>query len=138
MTDHRLAAALDATGSTMVVEINGGRYDAVVFDMDGVITDTATVHAAAWKRMFDAYLAEREARSGEHQPPFDEHDYRMYVDGKHRHDGVACFLRSRGIDLPLGSPSDPPGSASVWALANRKNADFLRVLAAAGVRAFPS
>ena len=127
-----------AAGSATPVEIDGGRYDAVVFDMDGVITDTATVHAAAWKRMFDAYLVEREARTGEHQPPFDEHDYRMFVDGKHRDDGVASFLESRRIVLPLGSPGDPPGSSSVWALANGKNADFLQVLAAGGARAFPS
>jgi beta-phosphoglucomutase family hydrolase len=127
-----------ASDACRVVEINGSRYDAVVFDMDGVITDTAIVHAAAWKRMLDAYLLEREARTGEHQPPFDEHDYRMSVDGKHRDDGVASFLRSRGIDLPLGLSNDPPGSSSVWGLANRKNADFLQVLAAGGARAFPS
>ena len=121
-----------------IVDIDTARYDAVVFDMDGVITDTATVHCEAWKRMFDAYLVAREARTGEHQRPFDQSDYRRFVDGKHRDDGVASFLGSRGIELPWGSPSDPPGDTTVWALANRKNEDFQRVLIERGAQAFPS
>jgi len=118
--------------------ISAKEFDAVVFDMDGVITDTATVHAAAWKRMFDAFL---DGWSGEHsipQAPFDESDYRKYVDGKHRDDGVTSFLEARGIELPRGSPTDPPERNSIWGLANRKNRDFQHALAEQGVQAFPS
>ena len=119
--------------STIALE----RYDAVVFDMDGVITDTATVHAAAWKRTFDAFLA---AWSTEHsitQAPFDESDYLEYVDGKHRDDGVESFLASRAIALPRGLPTDSPDRESIWGLANRKNCDFQHALAEHGVHAFP-
>jgi alpha,alpha-trehalase len=113
------------------VVLSTDRFDAVVFDMDGVITDTAVVHRAAWKRMFDPFL---EARG---EPPFTEGDYARYVDGRPRQDGVRTFLAARGIHLPDGAPSDPPGDRSVWSLANRKNTDFERVLSEHGVRAFP-
>ena len=117
--------------------VSAARYDAVVFDMDGVITDTATVHAAAWKRTFDGYLAgRRAAQMPEH--PFITQDYLRYVDGKHRDDGVASFLASRGITLPRGTPDDPPHRETIWGLANRKNEDFRHVLADKGVRAFPT
>ena len=77
-----------------------------LFDLDGVLTQTAKVHAAAWKQMFDEYLRERADRTGEPFRPFDEHDdYDAYVDGKPRYDGVRSFLQSRGIELPQGSPS---------------------------------
>ena len=81
-------------------------FDAAIFDLDGVVTRTARVHAAAWKRLFDEYLHQRAAKTGEPFQPFDiEHDYRPYVDGKPRYEGVASFLESRGIALPLGDPS---------------------------------
>ncbi|MEU0299942.1 HAD-IA family hydrolase [Streptomyces sp. NPDC006175] len=93
---------------------------AVVFDTDGVITDSAPAHAAAWKKAFDACLATREG-----QRPFDEaDDYRRYVDGKARMDGAAAFLASRGIDLPEGGPDDPPGTETVRAVAARKDEAF--------------
>lgn len=121
-----------------MITIAADRYDAVVFDMDGVITDTATVHAAAWKRLFDVFLATWSERTGQYQARFDQADYLRYVDGKHRDDGVDSFLTSRGIELPRGSATDPPGCESVWGLANRKNSDFQHILAERGARAFPS
>jgi alpha,alpha-trehalase len=113
-------------------------YDAVVFDMDGVITDTATVHAAAWKRMFDDFLAHRAAEAGTPFVPFSDDDYLRYVDGRPRDDGVKAFLESRGIHLDRGTPADPPERETVWGLANRKNHEFLRTVDTEGVRAFPS
>jgi beta-phosphoglucomutase family hydrolase len=105
---------------------------ACLFDMDGVLTETATVHAAAWKEMFDAFLERR----GE-QPPFDEvRDYDQYVDGKPRYDGVRSFLASRGIELPDGEPSDPPDADTVSGLGNRKNEVVQRLIRERGVRAY--
>jgi alpha,alpha-trehalase len=123
-----------------VVAVTADRYDAVVFDMDGVITDTATVHAAAWKRTFDAFLATWSADHAEDQPqaPFDESDYLKYVDGKHRDDGVESFLVSRGIHLRRGTVTDGPDRLTVWGVANRKNCDFQRTLSESGVKAFPT
>ena len=110
-----------------------------MFDMDGVVTDTAVVHAAAWKRMFDQYLEERARRTGQPQGPFDpDSDYRRYVDGKPRYDGVRSFLASRRITLPEGDPSDPPDRESVCGLGNRKDQYFLEELNRGGARAFPS
>jgi beta-phosphoglucomutase family hydrolase len=114
------------------------RVDAVVFDTDGVLTDTASVHAAAWKRLFDEYLRQRADRLGEPFRPFEEVDYLRYVDGKPRYDGVAGFLASRGIALPWGDPSDPPGQETVCGLGNGKNRYFLEHLREHGVAAFPS
>jgi beta-phosphoglucomutase family hydrolase len=105
---------------------------ACLFDMDGVLTETATVHAAAWKEMFDAFLEKRGA-----QPPFDEvHDYDAYVDGKPRYDGVRSFLASRGIELPEGDPSDPPDAETVAGLGNRKNEIVQRLIRERGVEAY--
>lgn len=109
--------------------------EAVIFDLDGVITDTASVHGAAWKRTFDAYLAER---GGEEQEPFTDADYRRYVDGMPRYDGVRNFLTSRGITLPEGDPGDPPERETVCGIGNRKNLEYLRVLEEGGATAFPS
>lgn len=123
----------EGRGSTMQTP-----YDAVVFDMDGVVTDTASLHAAAWKLMFDAVLAD--PRSGMEGPlrPFDAvEDYRRYVDGRPREDGVVAFLEARGVDVPLGSPDDPAGSWTVHGLAARKNEIFLELAEAEGVRVFP-
>ena len=113
--------------------------DAVVFDMDGVVTDTATVHAAAWKKLFDAYLKEVAAATGGEFVPFDEQaDYQRHVDGKNRYDGVRGFLESRGIDLPEGTPGDPAGSDTVCAMGNDKDTYFLAHVREHGVRAYES
>jgi beta-phosphoglucomutase family hydrolase len=102
--------------------ITRAQHDAVLLDLDGVITDTATLHAASWKQMFDEYLEKRAAKRGEVFRPFDlATDYRLYVDGKPRYDGVRDFLRSRSIQLPEGSPDDPPQAETVGGLGNRKN-----------------
>jgi alpha,alpha-trehalase len=115
------------------------RIHAVIFDMDGVVTDTASVHAAAWKRLFDEYLTERSRRTGEPFRPFDvDEDYRHYVDGKPRYDGVRSFLASRGISLPEGDPSDPPERETVCGLGNRKNGYFLAHLKEQGADAYAS
>lgn len=114
------------------------RFDAVLFDMDGVVTDTAEVHCAAWAAMFDAYLQQVAERTGHSQAPFSRADYLEHVDGKQRDDGVRDFLASRGLTLPDGAASDGPGRETVWGLANRKNAQFHLVMARDGVRTFPS
>lgn len=106
----------------------------MVFDLDGVITFTARVHAAAWKELFDSYLAERAARLGTPFVPFDsEKDYLQYVDGKPRYDGVASFLASRGIHIPFGHADDPPTSETVTALGNRKDEAFRKKVDELGV-----
>lgn len=95
---------------------------ACLFDLDGVLTKTAAVHAVAWKETFDAFLRKRAAADGSAFEPFDLHDdYDNYVDGKPREDGVRDFLRSRHIELPEGDDRDPPGAATVRGLASRKN-----------------
>jgi len=102
--------------------ITRDRYDAVLLDLDGVITDTASLHAASWKQTFDEYLRKRARQRGERFRPFDlSIDYRLYVDGKPRFDGVRDFLISRVIQLPEGSPDDPPHLETVCGLGNRKN-----------------
>jgi beta-phosphoglucomutase family hydrolase len=113
------------------------RYDAVLLDLDGVITDTANLHASCWKRMFDEYLQERATRRNEAFRPFDlATDYRLYVDGKPRFDGVRDFLASRGIDLPEGSPADPPQAETVCGLGNRKNDLINEIIADVGVQPY--
>lgn len=110
-------------------------WQAVVFDMDGVLTDTARVHARAWKQMFDDYLASRSG--GGSIEPFDlEEDYRRYVDGKPRYDGVRSFLASRGITLEEGDPKDEAGRETVCGLGNRKNQLFLEQLDREGPERF--
>jgi beta-phosphoglucomutase family hydrolase len=110
---------------------------ACLFDLDGVLTPTARVHAAAWKQTFDAYLRERAARTGEPVVPFDEAcDYELYVDGKPRADGVRSFLASRGIHLPEGDPDDPAEAETVNGLGNRKNELVLRLLREQGVQPY--
>ncbi|MEK7403977.1 MAG: UDP-N-acetylglucosamine 2-epimerase (non-hydrolyzing) [Acidobacteriota bacterium] len=114
-------------------------FDAVVFDLDGILTDTAKVHAAAWKSMFDEYLRGRAAEYGEQFRPFDlAADYRSYVDGKPRYDGVRSFLLSRGIELPEGHLSDGPDAETVCGLGNRKDRAFNDVLTRNGVEVFES
>jgi len=110
---------------------------ACLFDLDGVLTNTAAVHDKAWTEMFDAFLRERSERTREPFVPFDPHaDYITYVDGKPRPDGVRDFLASRGITLPEGSPDDPPEAETVHGLGNRKNVALLRVIAEDGVEVF--
>jgi beta-phosphoglucomutase family hydrolase len=114
-----------------------GGIHACLFDLDGVLTQTAKVHAAAWKEMFDAYLREREQRTGAQFGPFDPvADYDQYVDGRPRYDGVRSFLASRGIELPEGDPSDPPSAETVHGLGNRKNELMLALLKRDGVEAY--
>ena len=112
------------------------KFDAFLFDLDGVITRTAALHAAAWKRLFDEYLA---ARVGEEFVPFDEEtDYRRYVDGKPRLAGVRSFLAARGIDLPAGTRADDADRDTVHGLGKRKNRYFLALLDREGVRVYES
>lgn len=107
---------------------------ACLFDLDGVVTKTAVVHAAAWKETFDAFLREHE---GPQARPFDEvADYDEYVDGRPRADGVRAFLDSRGIHLPEGGPDDPPEAATVHGLGNRKNVLLLEKIRSGGVEAY--
>jgi beta-phosphoglucomutase family hydrolase len=111
---------------------------ALLFDLDGVLTRTAVVHAAAWREMFDAYLRDRAGRTGQPFVPFDPvADYDEYVDGKRREDGVRSFLASRGITLPEGSPDDPEAAETVHGLGNRKNRLVLRRIREQGVEAYP-
>jgi beta-phosphoglucomutase family hydrolase len=107
---------------------------ACLFDLDGVLTQTAKVHAAAWKQMFDEFLRSRAAASGARFVPFDEGaDYDEYVDGKPRADGVRSFLASREIELPEGGADDPPDRDSVAGLGNRKNEIVLHLIHDQGV-----
>jgi len=109
-----------------------------LFDLDGVLTKTAQVHDAAWQEMFDGYLRERSRRTGERFVPFDRvADYENFVDGKPRADGTRSFLQSRGIELPEGSPDDPPDAETVEGLSNRKNEILLRRIDEDGVEAYP-
>src|SRR5262249_55090079 len=99
-----------------------GRYQAILFDMDGVIADTASIHAACWKTMFDEYLQRSAREQGLAFRPFDvATDYKAYVDGKPQYNGVRDFLNSRGIVLPEGTPEDPPTAETVCGLGNRKD-----------------
>jgi len=110
---------------------------ACLFDLDGVLTHTATVHAAAWKQMFDEFLQAHAERAGTQFQPFDPHaDYDRYVDGKPRLDGTRDFLTSRGIDLPEGEESDPPGSPTIQGLSNRKNDLVLAKIREDGVEVY--
>jgi beta-phosphoglucomutase family hydrolase len=111
---------------------------ACLFDLDGVLTQTAKVHAAAWKEMFDDFLQKRAARTGEAFVPFDPvEDYAKYVDGLPRYDGVRLFLASRGIDLPWGDPGDPAGAETIIGLGNRKNELVLSLIRQGGVEPYP-
>ncbi|MFJ6463789.1 beta-phosphoglucomutase family hydrolase [Streptomyces sp. NPDC091387] len=106
---------------------------ACLFDLDGVVTRTAVVHAAAWKATFDAFLRERD---GAGFRPFTDSDYDQYVDGRPRADGVRSFLASRGIELPEGTPGDPPDTQSVNGVGNRKNELLLEKIRTDGVEPY--
>ena len=117
--------------------VNRDQYDAVLFDLDGVITKTANLHAKCWKQMFDEYLQKRASERGEAFRPFDlAADYQFYVDGKPRFDGVRDFLRSRGLQLPEGNLDDPGNVETVHGLGNRKDHMVNRVIAEVGVEAY--
>ena len=128
---------LELTGESFAPEssivLDPGRIRAVIFDMDGVLTDTAKVHEAAWALIFNAYLQEQHAGA----EPFSHDDYLRHVDGKPRLAGVRDFLAAREIVLPEGSTDDPSGALTIQGLARRKNAAFRAVLAANGAGAFP-
>ena len=113
-------------------------YDAIILDLDGVVTDTAAVHETAWRRLFDAVLRARSLRDNLPYEPFTVEDYLTYVDGKSRYDGARDFLASRGISLPWGSPHDSASHESVCGLANRKDAIFVELIASGGIRVFES
>ena len=113
------------------------KIDAVLFDLDGVLTATARVHSACWKRMFDGFLQSYYEKKGESFIPFDiEKDYKLYVDGKLRDEGVKSFLLSRNIKLPYGNIDDPPGKDTVCSLANTKFKMVREVLETEGVDIF--
>jgi beta-phosphoglucomutase family hydrolase len=113
-------------------------FDAVLFDLDGVLTSTAKIHAACWKSMFDDFLGKHANRNRQSFIPFDiEGDYRSYVDGKPRYQGVRSFLESRNIKLPYGSPADDPTVESVCGLGNRKDELVKQAIAAGEVEAYP-
>ncbi|WP_256663775.1 trehalose-phosphatase [Pseudomonas sp. gcc21] len=120
-----------------MVTIDTAAFSAAVFDLDGVLTRTATVHSAAWKTLFDSYLFKRAAQGGEPFRPFDDHtDYLRYVDGKPRYQGVAGFLESRSITLPYGTPEDSPEEESICGLGNRKNLLFKNLLEQGEIEVF--
>ena len=121
--------------SSAATTIDGKAIDAVLFDLDGVLTPTAEIHERAWKSMFDDFLAAR--APGEAWEPFSADDYLAYVDGKRRVDGVRSFITSRGIELPEGTLVDEPGHDTVNALGNAKNAAFQTVLRRDGIAAYP-
>src|SRR5262245_32148357 len=126
---------MSSTGA--LVKLSPRSFDAVLFDLDGVLTPTASVHAAAWKRAFDGFLQHHAEAGGQAFVPFDiTADYRLYVDGKPRYDGVASFLASRGITLPPGEPDDAPGQSSIHALGSLKDGYFMRHLEEHGVAPF--
>jgi len=115
-----------------------GDVRACLFDLDGVLTDTAAVHAAAWKEMFDQFLKGRAEWTGTEFVPFDQvEDYGRYVDGKPRRDGTRSFLQSRKIDLPEGSPDDEPGAETVYGLSSLKNDIVLKKIRAGGAHVYP-
>lgn len=115
------------------------QFDAIIFDLDGVVTDTAKVHAAAWKELFDGYLESKKRRDGEPLSPFDpDVDYTTYLDGKPRYEGVQSFLESRGIVIAKGDPTDGTDQETICGLGNKKNHLFKKHLKRDGVEVFPS
>jgi beta-phosphoglucomutase family hydrolase len=127
---RRIRLTLEDDVSDPSQRVTRERFDAVLFDLDGVLTDTARIHADCWKTVFDEFLRRRAEAEGEPLRPFDiDGDYRLHVDGRPRLDGVRGFLASRGIVLPEGAPGDPPGAQTVFGLGNRKNELVNRALA---------
>lgn len=129
-------ARVDCVTPTTVGLPKGTR--ACLFDLDGVLTDTARLHAAAWKQMFDPYLRRRAQRGGGAFVPFDRVvDYDQYVDGRPRYEGVRTFLASRGIELPQGRQTDEPGIETICGLGNLKNEIVLELIRAVGAEPYP-
>jgi len=121
----------EPTVQTQTNPVTRDRFDAVLFDLDGVLTSTAAIHADAWKAMFDAYLLARGQR------PFDiDSDYKRYVDGRPRYEGVRTFLESRGIELPLGESSEEPNDRTISGLGNKKDAMVKRAIGEGRVQPF--
>ena len=119
------------------VTISPDQYDAVLFDMDGVITRTAEIHADAWKQLFDEYLNKKNDSAG--YRPFDlKDDYVKHVDGKPRNEGVQSFIASRNIDIPYGSVNDTSDKETIYGLGNRKNQLFSELLKKKGVKVYES
>ncbi|MEP6888079.1 MAG: beta-phosphoglucomutase family hydrolase [Nitrospirales bacterium] len=114
------------------------RFNAALFDLDGVVTKTAAVHARAWQHLFNDYLRADSIRTGRAFRPFDiEYDYRQYVDGKPRYEGVKSFLDSREIALPWGAPDDGPEEDTIYGLGNKKDGYFQKYLGETGVDVYP-
>ena len=120
----------------MTVRLAVADYDAIVLDLDGVVTDTAAVHEAAWRRLFEGFFQHRRSPDGESLRPFSHEDYVAHVDGKSRAEAATAFLASRGIKLPRGIANDPPHRETICGLANRKDAYFVELVAARGLRVF--
>ncbi|HZH48563.1 MAG TPA: HAD family hydrolase, partial [Nitrospira sp.] len=119
--------------------LNFADFAAILCDLDGVITKTSMVHAIAWKRLFDDYLKTVATHTGSTFKPFEiEEDYRLYVDGKPRYDGVRDFLRSRALSLPPGSPHDAPDRETLYGLGNKKDEYFEAALRQSGVVVYPA
>ncbi|MGW8193121.1 MAG: HAD family hydrolase [Desulforhopalus sp.] len=116
--------------------ITKSHFDAVLFDLDGVVTRTADIHAACWKKMFDMFLFEHAQRTGVPFVPFDADDYNRYVDGKLRQEGVRSFLESRQIALPSGGPDQPAGQPTIWSLGSLKDEMFGTILQEMGVEIY--
>ena len=113
-------------------------FAAAIFDMDGVVTNTSAAHSDAWKQTFDDFLTKRAANHDERFTEFSRDDFRKFVDGRPRYNGVEAFLKSRGIKLPRGKQNDPPGCDTVCGLGNRKNVLFNQIIEKEGVRTFDS
>ena len=126
------SAHRDPGGSVTAALPDLSTYDAVLFDLDGVLTPTAEVHMHAWQTMFEELFA-----AWDITPPYTERDYFEYLDGKKRYDGVASLLRSRDVEVPWGDPSDPPTADTVCGIGNRKNVVFSGVLRSEGISAYP-
>ena len=134
---EELSAWRSATGNGFPA-LTPRNFDAVLFDLDGVLTETAFIHAAAWREMFDGFLRQHADDEGEVFVPFDiDSDYRAYIDGKPRYDGVRSFLASRSIELAEGEASDPTSANTVTALGNRKNQLVAELIESGGVEPFP-
>jgi alpha,alpha-trehalase len=130
------STSLDQRHDMSLLPLSSDHFDAVLFDLDGVLTDSATSHAKSWKRLFDAFL---QNRNGGIFEPFDEDvDYRAFVDGKPRLDGIRSFLQGRGIKLPEGMPDDSESALTVHGLGRRKNGYFLEALQEQAITTFPA
>lgn len=135
-TEHNNAVALAQYLDRRLLGLPG-TVRACLFDLDGVLTETASLHEKAWEQMFDDFLGARARETGQTFVPFGARDYDLYVDGKRREDGTRSFLASRGIELPEGAAGDPPAAETVHGLGGRKNEILLRLMREEGVHAFP-